>query len=148
MGYAVAGSLGGKLAAPGRVVVALVGDAAFAMNGMEVHTAVEYDIPVIWVVVNNGGHGMIYHGERMLYGDKFVSSIFRKRLEIRQLTQALGAASFLAERPGELEAALRSAIALNAPCVIEAAADLHEVPPMGARVAAVRRELSAAGVPA
>ncbi len=147
MGFAVAGSIGGKLAAPGRPVVALVGDAAFAMNGMEVHTAVEYEVPVVWVVVNNGGHGMIYHGERMLYGGKFVSSIFRKRLEIQELTKAMGAASFLARRPGDLGRALTQALALKAPCVIEVEADLHEVPPMGARVNAVRREISM-GAPA
>ncbi len=134
MGYAVAGSIGGKLARPDRTVVALVGDAAFAMNGMEVHTAIEHDVPVIWVVVNNGGHGMIYHGERMLYRGKFVSSIFRKRLEIREITQAMGATSFLAQRPGELTDALHEAMKLNAPSVIEVATDLYEAPPMGARV--------------
>src|SRR5262249_24076204 len=68
MGSAVAGSIGGKLAAPDKPVIALVGDSAFAMNGMEVHTAVEHDVPVIWIVLNNSGHGMIFHGERLLLG--------------------------------------------------------------------------------
>src|SRR5262249_39260124 len=58
MGSAVAGVVGGALAAPGRRAVALVGDAAFAMNGFEVHTAVEEHLPVIWIVLNNNGHGM------------------------------------------------------------------------------------------
>ncbi|MBI3553342.1 MAG: thiamine pyrophosphate-binding protein [Elusimicrobia bacterium] len=144
MGYAVAGSIGGKLAAPERPVVALVGDAAFAMNGMEVHTAVEHDVPVVWVVINNGGHGMIYHGERMLYNGKFVSSIFRSRLEIVKIAEAMGAASFLVERPGELGPVLRQALALKGPCVVEVAVDLHAVPPMGARVQAIQKELAAA----
>ena len=144
MGYAVAGSIGGALAGRKRPVVALVGDAAFAMNGMEVHTAVEYGVPVVWVVVNNGGHGMIYHGERLQFGGKFRSSIFAKRLRIRELAKAMGAASFLVERPGELGAALEKALRLPGPCVIEAATDLHEVPPMGARVLALQRALVAA----
>jgi acetolactate synthase I/II/III large subunit len=112
------------------------------MNGMEVHTAVEHDVPVIWVVVNNGGHGMIYHGERMLYGGKFVSSVFRKRLEVREITRAMGAESFLAEGPGDLGEALRRAIALGKPCVIEVATDLYEAPPMGARVQTLREDFS------
>jgi len=142
MGYGVAGSIGGQLADPKRPVVALVGDAAFAMNGMEVHAAVEHDVPVVWVVVNNGGHGMIYHGERLLYNGKFRSSIFRERLDIRRIAQALGADSFLVERPGELAPALREALGLRRPCVIEVATDLHAVPPMGARVQAIRREFA------
>lgn len=144
MGYAVAGSIGGRLADPRRPVFALVGDAAFAMNGMEVHTAVEYDVPVIWVVVNNGGHGMIYHGEKMLYGGKFVSSIFRRRLRIMEIAKAMGAASFSVERPAELGPALREAMRLKTPCVLDVATDLHEVPPMGARVQAIQRELAPA----
>ncbi|MEK7858266.1 MAG: thiamine pyrophosphate-binding protein [Elusimicrobiota bacterium] len=144
MGYAVAGSIGGQLAAPKRLVVALVGDAAFAMNGMEVHTAVEHDVPVIWVVVNNGGHGMIYHGEKMLYKGKFRSSIFRQRLKIQEIAKAMGAKTFLVERPGEVGPVMLEAIALRSPCVIEVTTDLHEVPPMGARVQAIQRELAAA----
>jgi acetolactate synthase I/II/III large subunit len=54
MSYARAGALG----APGRHAVALVGDAAFAMNGFEVHTAVDEHLPIIWVVLNNNGHGI------------------------------------------------------------------------------------------
>lgn len=144
MGYAVAGSIGGSLADPSRPTVALVGDAAFLMNGTEVHTAVENDVPVVWVVVNNGGHGMIYHGERMLYGDAFVSSVFSRRLDVAAFARALGAASFPVAGPGELGPALREALRLRAPCVIDVATDLHEVPPMGARVAAIRGELAAA----
>jgi acetolactate synthase-1/2/3 large subunit len=144
MGYAVAGSIGGQLAERRRPVVALVGDAAFAMNGMEIHTAVEHDVPVVWVVVNNGGHGMIYHGERMLYHGKFRSSIFRNRLDIREMARALGAESFLVERPGGLAPIVQEALDLRRPCVIEVATDLHEVPPMGARVQSIQRELAAA----
>ncbi|MBI5623433.1 MAG: thiamine pyrophosphate-binding protein [Elusimicrobia bacterium] len=145
MGYAVAGCIGGKLAEPKRVVVALVGDAAFAMNGMEVHTAVEYGIPVIWVVANNGGHGMIYHGERLQFHGKFCSSIFKERLRISSIAAALGAASILVERPGELAKAVRRALEARKPCVIEVAMDLAEVPPMGARVEALQREAAMAG---
>jgi acetolactate synthase-1/2/3 large subunit len=146
MGFAVAASIGGKLSAPGRVVAALVGDAAFAMNGMEIHTAVEHRVPVVWIVINNGGHGMIYHGERMLYGKKFKSSVFAGRLKIADIARAMGASAFRVDHPGEMAGALRRAFRVGGPCVVDVAADLHEVPPMGARVANVGRAL--AGVPA
>ena len=143
MGFAVAGSIGGALARPGVPVVALVGDAAFAMNGMEVHTAVEHDVPVIWVVVNNGGHGMIYHGERMQFGGRFVSSVFREPIDVAGLARAMRARAFRVAGSGELGDAVREALAAGAPAVIDVAADLSEAPPMASRVRALQREVAA-----
>jgi acetolactate synthase-1/2/3 large subunit len=145
MGYAAAGSIGGRLASGDRPVIALVGDAAFAMNGVEVHTAAEYQIPVVWVVANNGGHGMIYHGERLQFKGKFCSSVFQRRLAVARIANALGAVSMSAQRPGELECAVREAIRLRCPCVIEAAVDLQCEPPMGARVKALEEAMTTAG---
>ena len=98
MGHAVAASIGGKLAAPDRPVIALVGDAAFAMNGTEVHTAVENDVPVIWVVMNTGGHGMVCHGERIQFRGKFSTGKFRYPLDIAGLAQAMGAQGLRASK--------------------------------------------------
>lgn len=47
MGYATAAAIGGKLAAPDRPVIAIVGDVCFQMNGMEVATAVNHEVPVV-----------------------------------------------------------------------------------------------------
>ena len=141
MGYATAGCVGAALAAPDRSVVALVGDAAFAMNGMEVHTAAEYGVPVVWVVANNGGHGMVYHGERRLYGDRFHTGVFRKRLD----AAGLAAESFRAGTARELGRAVREALTRRAPCVIDADVDLHEAPPSSARDEALKKELVGAG---
>ncbi|MBI3288313.1 MAG: hypothetical protein HYZ74_02205, partial [Elusimicrobia bacterium] len=144
MGYAVAGSIGGKLARPASTVVALVGDAAFAMNGMEVHAAVEHELPVIWVVINNGGHGMIYHGEKAQFGGKFCSSVFARPLDIAAVARGLGAAAVRVERPGELTHALRRARGAKGPVVIEVMTDLQQAPPMGSRVRALQKDLTAA----
>ncbi len=144
MGYAVAGCVGAQLACPERTVVALSGDASFAMNGMEVHTAVENDAPVIWVVVNNGGHGMIYHGERALYGGKFCSSLFRRPIDVAAVARGLGAEAFRVERPGELSEALEAARAARRPAVIDVLTEMGDAPPMGARVKTIQKELAAA----
>ena len=133
MGHGTAACIGGQLARPGKPVVALVGDAAFAMNGMEVHTAVELDLPVVWVVLNNGGHGMIYHGEKMLFGGKFTTGVFAKRLNIAEIAKGLGALTFQATKPGEVKDCLSLALKSGRPAVIEVAVDLYEAPPMGHR---------------
>jgi len=88
---------------------------------------------------------MIYHGEKMQFHGKFCSSIFRHRLAVGEIAKAMGAVSFSAQRPGELALAVREALRRRQPCVIEAACDLQEVPPMGARVRALEREMAAVG---
>jgi acetolactate synthase-1/2/3 large subunit len=139
MGHGAAAAIGGKLAAPHRPVVALVGDAAFAMNGMEVHTAVENNIPVIWVVQNNGGHGMVHLGETMQFKGKFNTALFRQPVDIVQMAQSLGALAFKAERPGEVEKFVRLALAANMPTVIDARIDRETMPPAAVRLETLER---------
>ncbi|HEY4036395.1 MAG TPA: thiamine pyrophosphate-binding protein [Ktedonobacteraceae bacterium] len=127
MGFAVAASIGGKVAAPDKPVVAFVGDAAFAMNGMEVHTAADYQIPVIWIVLNNGGHGMVYNGETLLCGRSF-ATVFHKPLDVSTIARGLGAQAFKATNMQEFEDSLRQALEAREPCVIDALVDLEEIP--------------------
>lgn len=143
MGHGVAAAIGGKLAAPGRPVVALVGDAAFAMNGLEVHTAVENDVPVVWVVLNNGGHGMVHLGETQQFQGRFNTSLFRRRLNVAQIADAVGALSYVAEKPGDTEKALAAALAAQRPAVIDVRVDPGAVPPTGMRLATLEKFFSA-----
>ncbi len=137
MGHAVAAAVGAKLAAPERPVVAFVGDAAFAMNGMEIHTAVDHSVPVVWVVANNGCHGMVYHGERAQFGGKFVSSKFRKPLDIAAIAEGMGALALRAEKPEDLPKAFKTALGTGRPVVIDARIDPEESPPMRLRIEAL-----------
>lgn len=59
MGFGVAGVLGAKLAAPGRPCVSVCGDGAFFMHASVLGTAVEHQIPVVWVVWNNYAYASI-----------------------------------------------------------------------------------------
>ncbi len=129
MGSAVAGVVGGALAAPGRRAVALVGDAAFAMNGMEVHTAAEYRLPVVWLVLNNGGHGMVQQGETIMKGASFGTSQFRSALDIAALGRSLGAEGVSVDAPLQLRAALERALAADGPTVIDIKIDAQEIAP-------------------
>jgi acetolactate synthase I/II/III large subunit len=65
MGYGVPAGIAAKIAQPDRVVVSVNGDGDFLMNGQELATAVQYRVPVIFLVVNNGMYGTIrMHQER------------------------------------------------------------------------------------
>jgi acetolactate synthase-1/2/3 large subunit len=139
MGSAVAGVIGAAIAAREaegerasarpRRAVALVGDAAFAMLGSEVHTAVEERLPVVWVVLNNGGHGMVHHGDKLMKGKDLGVALFRTPIDCAAWAAALGATGVRAETPAAFRRAIRDALRTDGPVVVDAVVDPDEVPP-------------------
>src|SRR5258708_12871949 len=81
MGYGVPAGVAAKVAHPERVVVSINGDGDFLMNGQEIATAVQYELPIVFIVVNNGMYGTIrMHQEReyppRVYGTALVNPDF------------------------------------------------------------------------
>lgn len=139
MGFAVAASIGAKLAAGNRPVVALVGDGSFLMNGMEVATAVNYNIPVIWVVMNNSMLGMVYHGRKLANIPEGIESTF-KPIDFVKLAEGLGARGIRITTPGEINTEMMTEIiAAGVPTIIDVAIDPEEVPPIHSRIAALEK---------
>lgn len=137
MGYATAAAVGGKLAAPEKPVVAIVGDGCFQMNGMEVATAVNYDIPVVWIVQNNSKLGLVHELQKFDLGDKTVSTTF-KEVNVAKIAEGLGAKGYRIDKPGELSNILPHAIESQIPTVIDVIIDPDEVPPLDSWVKGVR----------
>ena len=75
MGFGVAGALGAQLAAPESPVVAVVGDGGFLMHASAVATAVEYGLPVVWIVWNNCGFVSICDLQRAFFG-RDIATVF------------------------------------------------------------------------
>lgn len=139
MGFAVAASIGGKLAAGKRAVVALVGDGSFLMNGMEVATAVNYNIPVIWVVMNNSMLGMVYHGRKLAGIPEGIESTF-KPIDFVKLAEGLGARGIRITRPGEINREfMAEIISAGVPTVLDVIIDPEEVPPIHSRIASLEK---------
>jgi acetolactate synthase-1/2/3 large subunit len=141
MGYATAAAIGGKLAAPHRPVIAIVGDGCFLMNGMEVATAVNYNVPVVWIVLNNARLGLVHELQKFSLVEKTVSTTFN-RVDLAKVAEGLGAQGFTIERPGELSEILPRALESGKPTVIDVLIDPDEVPPIERWVRGVR-ELNA-----
>ncbi len=129
MGYATAAAIGGKLAAPDRPVIAIVGDGCFLMNGMEVATAVNCNAPVVWIVLNNAKLGLVHELQKFSLGEKTVSTTFN-RVNLAKVAEGLGAQGFTIECPGELSEILPRALESGKPTVIDVIIDPDEVPPL------------------
>ena len=129
MGYATAAAIGGKLAAPDRPVISICGDGCFQMNGMEVATAVNYDIGVVWIVENNGLLGLVHELQRFELGDDTVSTTF-KEIDCAKIAEGLGAKGYNIQKPGELKKILPRALDSGKPTVIDVKIDPTEIPPI------------------
>src|ERR687897_1080495 len=89
MGYGLPAAIAAKLVHPDRPVVCFAGDGCFLMTGQELATAAQYELPVIWIVVNNGMYGTIrMHQERDYPGR--VSGTDLKNPDFAALARAYG----------------------------------------------------------
>jgi acetolactate synthase I/II/III large subunit len=77
MGQGIAGALGAKFADHEKIVISLCGDGAFLLNGMEIATACQYNIPVIWVIFVNNKYGAVEWAQKLLYDNlDFCTSLY------------------------------------------------------------------------
>lgn len=138
MGHGTAAPIGAALAEPGRPVFAIVGDACFTMNGMELITAVEHSVPLIWLVENNNMHGITWHGSKMVGNRRGLRSVrYRRELDVAAIAHAMGLWTSLVDAPGQLADAVREALASGRPAVIEIRVDGNLCPPIGDRARSI-----------
>ncbi len=122
MGYGVPAAIGAQVAYPDRAVVAVSGDGDYMMTGQELATAVQYKLPVIFVVVNNGMYGTIrMHQEREYPRRVYATALTNP--DFAALARAYGAHGELVEETSQFAAAFERARAAGGPALIELRVD-------------------------
>jgi len=140
MGWAVAAALGVKRAFPERPVLSLSGDGAFMMSALEVATAVDHKLPVLWLVFNDERLGIIHDLQEMFYGSRYCGTNFTSP-DLVAFSQSLGAHGMKVERPGDLKAAVNDGLACGRPCVLDIRFDVAEVPSVRPRSLIVTKQM-------
>ena len=135
MGFGSPAALGAKVAQPGRVVVALVGDGGFGQNPAALATAFEEDIAVVWVIMNNHAFGTIAGLEAAHYGTTF-ATVFEKdgkswSPDYAAIARAYGVEGVKIASAAELKPALAKAIRSRKPVVIDVYMKNEPVPTAG-----------------
>ncbi|WP_181699825.1 thiamine pyrophosphate-binding protein [Nocardia sp. GTS18] len=131
MGYAFGAGIGSAFArgAAHRTVV-IAGDGSFFMHGMEIHTAVEYDLPITFVVFNNNAHAMCVTREQIYYRDRYSFNRFRTtHLGAGIAAMFPGLPAHTIDEPTELDATLRRCLTIDGPSFVEIRCDPDEIPP-------------------
>ena len=136
MGFATCGILGAKLAQPESPAIAVVGDGSFMMTPHILATAVEYEIPAVWVVWNNFGYCSIRDMQLGMFGQEHATSFQiekTKKLhstDFVMLAKSMGAQAARVERAADLEGTIETAIKANVPYLVEVQVD-REIRPVG-----------------
>jgi acetolactate synthase-1/2/3 large subunit len=135
MGYSFGAGIGmafarKKARGANRRVVVIAGDGAFFMHGMEVHTAVHYQLPVTFVLLNNNAHAMCVTREQLYYNDFYSYN----RFSPSHLGAGLAAmfpklvSTDVSDTAG-LAAAVRASLDVDGPSVVSVECAADEIPP-------------------
>jgi len=127
MGWATSAVMVVKLARPDKVALSIVGDGSFIMSNYALATAVEYKIPVIWVVINNYGQSIERHGQLINYGREVWSTFERDgkpyNPDFVKMADAYGVKAKKIHSSSQIKGAIQEAIRANEPYMIEVVTD-------------------------
>ncbi len=129
MGYSFGAGIGVAFGR-GRRTVVIAGDGAFFMHGMEVHTAVQYRLPITFVLFNNNAHAMCVTREQLFYEDDYTYNRFQpSRLGAGLAAMFPQLRSVDVTDVSQLAEALDGALATDGPSVISVECSADEIPP-------------------
>lgn len=129
MGWGPAAILGAKLAAPDKVCVSISGDGGFLMVCQEIVTAVEWNVPVIWLVFNDQALRAIRDGQKEAYEGRIIGTEFTQPTDFAAMARSMGAIGIRVTHVDELSGAIDQAISYNRPCVIDLQVDQEAIYP-------------------
>jgi acetolactate synthase-1/2/3 large subunit len=142
MGYGTPAAVAAKALFPDRTVIAFAGDGCFMMNGQEFATAVQYDLPILVVLLDNGMYGTIrMHQEREYPGR--VSATALKNPDFAAYAKAFGGHGERVERTEDFAPALSRALGSGKPAILHCLIDPETITP-ATTLSAIREKALAA----
>lgn len=136
MGFGPSAILGAKLAAPERVCVSVCGDGGFTMVPHVLCTAVEYDIPVVWVVWNNFSWAAIRDLQYAYFDGREIGTAFRRgdngepyNPDFAAWARAAGVDGYTVTRSQDFAEVLEAAVASGRPALVDVHVDAEIRPP-------------------
>jgi acetolactate synthase I/II/III large subunit len=143
MGYGFPAAVAMKLLHPDRTVVCIAGDGDFLMTGQDFATAVQYNLPVVVVIADNGLYGTIrMHQERDYPGRAIATDL--KNPDFVAYAMAFGGYGALVEKTADFPAAFAQALATGKPSIIHLKIDPEAITP-GASLSTIREKALASG---
>jgi acetolactate synthase-1/2/3 large subunit len=128
MGYGVPAAIAAKIARPERTVICFAGDGDFLMSGMELATAVQYNAPIVIVILNNGMYGTIRMHQEKQYPGRVVGTDLQNP-HFAALARSFGAMGEIVEETAQFGPAYERIVASGKPGVIDIHLDPQAITP-------------------
>lgn len=119
MGFGLPAAIGVKAAFREQRVFDIAGDGSFFMTCNQLPVSVDYDLPIIVVVLNNYFLGMVRQWQELFYGRRYIAVDLKGKADIAKVSEGFGAKAFKVSRVSELKEALQTAVKQSETTVID-----------------------------
>jgi acetolactate synthase-1/2/3 large subunit len=123
LGTGIPFAIGAKVARPDERVVLVTGDGSFGLNAMEFETAVRHDIPIVCVICNDQGWGMVKHSQELCYSEKSVCNTELGVIRYEKIVEALGGFGAFVDSEKDIGPALEEALGCGKPACVNVITD-------------------------
>ena len=119
MGFGLPAAIGAQIAQPDKIVVDIAGDGSIQMNIQEMATAVQYNLPINIVILNNRYLGMVRQWQELFYDKRYASTGMEHAPDFMKIADAYGASGLRATRPEEVESVLKEGLSSSKTTIME-----------------------------
>ena len=127
MGFGFPAAIGAKLGRPNDTVLAICGDGSFQMNMQEFSTAVENDLDLKIILINNGHHGMVRQWQTLFFDKNYSCCKFDLNPDYVKIAQSYGAKAFKIDSPNDLEGSFKEGLSTKGVVLMEVVVDHTEM---------------------
>jgi acetolactate synthase-1/2/3 large subunit len=129
MGWAIGAAVGVARGNPHCPVVCITGDGSYLMSGQEITTAVEENLPVIFVLLNDHAYGMVMHGQRLAGAEPIAFEL--PQVDFRRMAESMGVPAHVIHAPADFDRIdFTELLQRPGPTLLDVRIDREEVPPM------------------
>jgi acetolactate synthase-1/2/3 large subunit len=126
MWFGLPAAIGAQLACPDKLVVDIAGDGSIQMNIQEMTTAVQNNLPVKIVILNNGHLGMVRQWQELFFEKRYAATCLDCAPDFVKLADAYGAEGLRATKPEEVETVLKKGLASKRPVIMDFVVEKEE----------------------
>jgi len=133
MGWAIGTCVGMATANRRHPVVCFTGDGSYLMSGQELTIALQENLNILMLVLNDASLGMVSHGQKLSGGEQVATDL--PRVDFSMMARALGVESYRVETMEQLaDLDITEILSRPGPCLVDVIVDAHQVPPLGSRM--------------
>ncbi|MDF0750180.1 thiamine pyrophosphate-binding protein [Marinobacter sp. 71-i] len=133
MGWAIGTSVGMAAAGRQHPVVCFTGDGSYLMSGQELTIALQENLNILMLVLNDASLGMVSHGQKLSGGEQVATRL--PSVDFSMMARALGVESYRVESMEQLaDLDITEILSRPGPCLVDVIVDGDQVPPLGSRM--------------